>query len=39
MMLNNINFMPNSMKMGQCVPPFEEGMLTRTRRSMDISRA
>jgi hypothetical protein len=38
MMPNNINFMPKSMKIGQFVPPFEEDMLTRTRRSMDISR-
>jgi len=39
MMPNNINFMPNSMKIGQFVPPFEEDILTCTRRSMDISRA
>jgi hypothetical protein len=38
MMTNNINFMPNSMKIGQFVPQFEEDTLTRMRRSMDISR-
>jgi hypothetical protein len=30
MMPININFMPNSMKIGQFVPPFEEDMLTNT---------
>jgi len=38
-MPNNTNSMPNSMKIGQFVPPFEEDVLTRTRRNMDISTA